>query len=209
MKIFFKIALFAFVVSFAPLANAKESEYIKKAEEYLSSIKTISADFVQTGSGYDVTGKGRIFISRPGLARWEYEMPSNVLMIINGKDLSYYDKELDQVTYAGISGTPLKTILEEDINFSEDFEIKDTKEDISYFTISLGQKKDNKEKNDFFETLSLIFEKEPFELKKLVRIDSNGTPVIINLINTEFNKELAKDLFIFKNPRAFKGRRRN
>ena len=64
-------------------ANAQSAENLQKIENYLNSIKSIEATFVQMASNGS-TAEGRLFIKKPNKLRMEYAEPTNVLIIGNG-----------------------------------------------------------------------------------------------------------------------------
>ena len=57
-----------------------DSEDVKKIENYLNSIKTMRADFVQIASNGEKV-EGRLYIEKPNKIRMEYNAPSNVLIV--------------------------------------------------------------------------------------------------------------------------------
>ena len=87
-----------------------DSEDVKKIENYLNSIKTMRADFVQIASNGEKV-EGRLYIEKPNKIRMEYNAPSNVLIVGNGDYIVYYDKELDQITNIDYEDIPAAAIL--------------------------------------------------------------------------------------------------
>jgi outer membrane lipoprotein carrier protein len=102
---------------------------------YLTSLKTLRADFSQTvndGRGESVQqAQGKLVIVRPGKFRWELT-PQNAgsvtgtpqLMISDGKNLWFYDADLEQVSVkpaaAALTATPA-SLLSGDGNFHDIF----------------------------------------------------------------------------------------
>jgi outer membrane lipoprotein carrier protein len=77
--------------------------------ELLAYIKTYQASFVQTvynDKGQQIqTGHGRLSLKRPGKLRWEAEVPTQQITIINGKTLWLYDVDLAEATKQDIAET--------------------------------------------------------------------------------------------------------
>ena len=71
-----------------------------EVEKYLSGLASWSADFEQTiddGHGNVLrTAAGRLYLQRPGKFRWDYSKPSEQLVLADGKQIWFYDKDLAQ-----------------------------------------------------------------------------------------------------------------
>jgi outer membrane lipoprotein carrier protein len=71
-----------------------------EVEKYLVGLTTWSADFEQTiddGHG-NVLRKaaGRFYLQHPGKFRWDYVKPSDQVIVADGKQIWFYDKDLAQ-----------------------------------------------------------------------------------------------------------------
>src|ERR1700735_4259460 len=71
-----------------------------EVEKYLVGLTTWSADFEQTiddGHG-NVLRKaaGRFYLQHPGKFRWDYVKPSDQMIVADGKQIWFYDKDLAQ-----------------------------------------------------------------------------------------------------------------
>ncbi len=87
----------------APTATAPAAASASAAaevERYLSGLSSWSADFEQTiddGHGNVVrSAAGRLYLQRPGKFRWDYSQPSEQLILADGKQIWFYDKDLAQ-----------------------------------------------------------------------------------------------------------------
>lgn len=85
-----------------------------EVEKYLSGLATWSADFKQTiddGHGNVVrSAGGKLFLQKPGKFRWDYTEPSEQLILADGKQIWFYDKDLQQANVrsmdASLANTP-------------------------------------------------------------------------------------------------------
>jgi outer membrane lipoprotein carrier protein len=83
-------------------------------EKYLSGLATWSADFKQTiddGNGKVVrSAAGKLYLQKPGRFRWDYSEPSEQLILADGKQIWFYDKDLQQANVrnmdASLANTP-------------------------------------------------------------------------------------------------------
>jgi len=83
-------------------------------DRYLSGLASWSADFTQTiddGHG-NITrsAAGKLYLQKPGKFRWDYSQPSEQLILADGKQIWFYDKDLQQANVremdAALSNTP-------------------------------------------------------------------------------------------------------
>jgi outer membrane lipoprotein carrier protein len=85
-----------------------------EVEKYLSGLATWSADFKQTiddGHGKVVrSAAGKLYLQKPGKFRWDYSEPSEQLILADGKQIWFYDKDLQQANVrnmdASLANTP-------------------------------------------------------------------------------------------------------
>ena len=89
--------------------SPEERRTVSQAERYLNDIKTLQARFIQESSNGGVA-QGRIYLSRPGKLRFEYDPPTPILIVSSGLVVTYYDRELEQVSEVLLSATPLDVL---------------------------------------------------------------------------------------------------
>jgi outer membrane lipoprotein-sorting protein len=102
------LAATAIVAAAAPAA-ASESADLAKLGAHISSVQTMTANFVQT----DQRGRsaaGKVQMKRPGRVRFEYGS-GDLLLVANGKTLSYLDYQVGQKSSWPLNRTPLGVLL--------------------------------------------------------------------------------------------------
>jgi outer membrane lipoprotein carrier protein len=85
-----------------------------EVEKYLNGLSSWSADFKQTiddGHGKVVrSAAGKLSLQKPGKFRWDYSEPSEQLILADGKQIWFYDKDLSQANVrnmdASLANTP-------------------------------------------------------------------------------------------------------
>ena len=87
---------------------------VDQAVAYLQGLPSAKGRFVQTDPRGSVS-KGVIYMQRPGRARFEYDAPSSLLVVSDGKVVSVADKRLKTVNRYFLSQTPLKLFLADEI----------------------------------------------------------------------------------------------
>jgi chaperone LolA len=110
----FRRALLSGLLLTAGMSAAAADDSVARVEQYLGSLKTLSADFVQVVRSREGQIKsratGKLSISRPDRFRWDYREPYVQVIVADGRKLWLYDSDLAQVTVrplqAGLGSTP-------------------------------------------------------------------------------------------------------
>lgn len=167
-------------------------EILSKAETALNGIDTLQARFLQLAStGNSV--EGEVYMDRPGKMRLEYDT-APILMVANGRHLIYVDKELDQVSYLGLSQTPVGVLLRQNVSFGDpDITVTDVRRTNGAAEIDVVQTEDRGSG-----TLTLVFSQEPFELRQWRVVDAQNTQTAVSLYNTRTGMDLPGHLFEYK-----------
>jgi outer membrane lipoprotein carrier protein len=109
----FTFALLGCLLSLLSAAGALASA-ATEVEKYLGGLATWSADFTQTiddGHGKVMrSAAGKLYLQKPGKFRWDYSQPSEQLILADGKQIWFYDKDLQQANVrdmdASLANTP-------------------------------------------------------------------------------------------------------
>ena len=182
---------------FAVEAKAQSAENLKKIENYLNSMKSIEATFVQMASNGS-TAEGRLFIKKPNKIRMEYAEPTNVLIVGNGDKIVYNDLDLDQVTHIDYDDIPASMILSDKIKIDgEKIKIIDFYQDTGSTSITL----DYANKGDVG-PITLIFSNNPMELKQWKIVDPQSVEVSVSLYDAKKDGDIDDEVFKFKNKKT-------
>ena len=100
----------------ASLSQADRAN-IARIEAYLNRIRTLEARFLQVSSDGEYS-EGDLYFSKPGKMRLEYDDPKPVVIVSDGVNLAYFDKELEQVSYFDLESTQASILLRETISFT-------------------------------------------------------------------------------------------
>ena len=200
--IFFIIILFFFFRVESAYADFSKNQLstLGRLESYLKSIKTLRADFSQfSNDGKKINGK--IYLSRPGKIRFEYDKPSPILIVGNKGWVIYENKEINQIAEYPIKQTPLAFLLEKEFSFNiRNININKLVVEKGYIEINILHK------NSFNKSsLTIIFENNPINLRKWNIVDPQGNSITINLFNIEKNITIDKSLFVFTYPPNYTG----
>ncbi|MCY7398336.1 MAG: outer membrane lipoprotein carrier protein LolA [Sphingomonas bacterium] len=99
----------AVVVLAAPGAASTASD-LRAVESHLAQTQSLVSSFTQTdGKGRQLTGT--LSLKRPGRIRFDYGRGANMLLVGNGKDLSFIDYEVGQKSTWPVAKSPLAVLL--------------------------------------------------------------------------------------------------
>ena len=100
-------------------------------DKYLAGLSSWSADFTQSiedGNGKVLrSAAGKLYLQRPGKFRWDYTEPSEQLVLADGKQIWFYDKDLAQANVRDMDATLASTpasLLSEGGSVGAQFDVK-------------------------------------------------------------------------------------
>ncbi len=179
----------------AATLSAADRADVGRIEAYLNRIRTLKARFLQVSSTGDLS-EGTLFISRPGKLRIEYDPPVPILIVAARGVLTYFDKELEQVSEIDLESTPAGILVKETVSFfSGDFTLTRFKRRADAARVTLVRTEDPAEGS-----LTLIFSDRPLALRKWIVTDAQGVKTTVSLLKTRFGLPLNPELFTFEGP---------
>ena len=153
-----------------------------------SSVKTLTGSFVQFGPRGDQTG-GTFYIERPGKIRFNYNKPSPIRVISDGKSVVINNRKLDTWDLYPLSKTPLKLLLSDQIDLSTK-SVKSVKQEPDMTTIVLGDK-------SIFgnSTISMMFDPKTSDLRQWTITDAQGLDTTVMITDVRTGVRFADDMF--------------
>jgi outer membrane lipoprotein-sorting protein len=94
----------------APVAVAQTANPLSQVERSLAATSSMTARFVQT-DGRGRSQSGTLTLKRPGKIRFEYGAGANMLLVGDGKNLTFVDYEVGQKSAWPIAKSPLSVLL--------------------------------------------------------------------------------------------------
>ena len=189
-KTFYFVASLIFLIHNYELSASPKTEYnFHEVKEYLKSLNTLEANFIQISSDGHIK-RGKIFFNLPGKLRIDYTEPDDLLITSNGFWLTVQNKKLKQTNNLPLERTPLNLFLNKKFNFEDNSNIKF---EIENDVITLSFFEDEKVKISKFE---LQFYSNPIRLKKWVIIDEFENKTSVMLQNIKMDIKLSNKIFI-------------
>jgi outer membrane lipoprotein carrier protein len=170
-------------------------------EKYLAGLATWSADFTQTiddGHGKVLrSAAGKLYLQRPGKFRWDYTEPSEQLVLADGKQIWFYDKDLAQANVRNADSTLASTpasLLSGGGSVSGQFDIKALPRSggLEWFQLI------PKHADTDFQLVRIGFDKG--ELASMFLADKLGQVTQLTFTHPSRNATFAPDLFSFTPP---------
>jgi len=97
------------ILATVPAVAAAPSADLARLKDHLSSVQTMTANFTQTDAKGHVQN-GTLQLKRPGRVRFEYS-GGDVLLVANGKTLTFVDYQVGQKSAWPLGRTPLGPLL--------------------------------------------------------------------------------------------------
>jgi len=178
-----------FALAGLPLsALAAANPVAAQIADHFSSVKTMMGEFVQFGPRGEQTG-GKFFIQRPGKLRFNYDKPSPMRVIADGKNVVIGNMKLRTWDLYPLSKTPLSLLLSERIDLGHQM-VRDVKEEADLTTIVLG------DKTIFGDsTITLMFDPKTFDLRQWTITDVQAKDTSVMIFNVQNGVNLDPSVF--------------
>ncbi len=172
-----------------------------QVDHYLAGLATWSADFTQTiDDGHGKVARraaGRFSLQRPGKFRWDYSAPSEQLILADGRQIWFYDKDLAQANVRDMDGTLASTpamLLSGGGSVAGQFDVKALPRSggLDWFQLI------PKHADTDFQLVRIGFDKG--ELASLFLADKLNQVTQLTFTHAERNARFAADLFSFTPP---------
>jgi outer membrane lipoprotein-sorting protein len=170
--------------------NATQRAQVDKISAYLTSVQQLMGNFVQVGpDGSRV--KGEFYIQKPGKVRFEYEAPSPIEIVADGKSVVVRNSKLATQDLYPLSQTPLRFLLSERIDLLKETNVISVRADEMFVTIVI------EEKHAVVGTsrLLLMVGAKDFQLKQWTVTDPQGYDTTVAVSNIDTSKRPDPGLF--------------
>ncbi|MDQ3560416.1 MAG: outer membrane lipoprotein carrier protein LolA [Pseudomonadota bacterium] len=167
----------------------EERTVLGEISKKLSALATMNGEFVQ----FDPNGaqrQGQFFIARPGRVRFQYDPPTTVSVIADGKSVLVFDKKLQTYDIWPLSQTPLRLLLDSSLDLATSDRVTRVSAASDLVEVELQD-----ETRFSAGTLNLVFDRGTNELRQWTVTDQQGLQTMVALYNVETGNNLSSDLF--------------
>ncbi len=174
------------------LANDKK-QAIQAISNHFKTVPTMTGEFVQFGPNGEQTG-GKFLLKRPGRIRFNYENPSPITVVSNGRTLAVKNKKLKTTNFYPLRKTPLSLLLANKIKIN-DKSIRSVKAGKDVTTVVMGDKKvfGNSE-------ITLLFDPQSQDLRQWTIKDAQGKETSVMIFNVKKNVKISNTKFAVNKP---------
>ena len=161
---------------FAGAASAQQLS-LSQISAYLNQLQTAQGGFTQINADGTLS-TGQIYIKRPGRIRFEYNAPSDSMVLAGGGQLAIFDARSNTgPDRYPLNQTPLSIILQPNVDLGRESMVTNVATDGTTTTVT-AQDPDNPD----YGSIQMVFTANPIELRQWVVIDDLGaeTTVILN-----------------------------
>ena len=164
---------------------------LNRISAYLNALQTAEAAFTQINPDGTIS-TGRVFIRRPGRARFEYDPPDDALVMAGGGQLAIFDgkSNLRRPEQYPLARTPLSIILERNVDLARRNMVVGHTYDGTATTV-IAQDPEHPE----YGRIELNFTDDPVELRQWVVVDGSGARTTIILRDMKTGGDLRASLF--------------
>ncbi|HJS39970.1 MAG TPA: outer membrane lipoprotein carrier protein LolA [Sphingomicrobium sp.] len=187
------------VAVLAAPAAAQSNGDLKQVEAHLAASQSMTANFAQTDSK-NRTLTGTLQLKRPGRIRFDYGRGANMLLVGNGKTLTFIDYEVGQKSSWAIAKSPLSVLLSANPDLSRIARILPHEDK----RILLVRARDSRRPE--FGTMILAFVKTPaapggLRLEGWTAIDAQNKRTTVKLDGQRYNVAVPESAFTYAEPK--------
>lgn len=180
-------------------AVAQSANQLRQVESHLAATQSMTANFVQTDAR-NRSLQGTVQLKRPGRIRFEYGGGANMLLVGNGKTLSFIDYDVGQKNSWNIGNSPLSVLLAPRPDLNRIARIMPTQDP----RVLLVRARDARRPE--FGTIILAFVKSPSApggllLEGWTTIDAQNKRTTIKLNNQRYNVAVPEAAFAYAEPK--------
>lgn len=190
----------AALVLAVPTSAESQSAMMDRVVSHMKDVGTMTATFTQTDRrGQMVNGK--LLLKRPGHVRFEYQKGVPLLIVGDGKALTFIDYEVRQVQRWPIRNSPLAALLDPGQDLRRYGKLVQTSTD-DVISVEVRDPK-----RPEFGVITMIFVKQAgapggLTLNGWVALDSKNNRTSIRLGSVKFNGAIPDSSFTWKDPRT-------
>jgi outer membrane lipoprotein-sorting protein len=157
--------------------TADQSAAVKEVANYIQGFRTIQGEFTQISSKGNVS-KGVFILSKPGKMRFEYASPNPFIIVSDGTWVTIKNRAKDKAEEYPLSQTPLRLVLDDDVNLMKEANILDVETKDGMTTITLQDRKKTVPGH-----LILVYDEGKKALQQWVVVDGQGRRTTVSLAN--------------------------
>ncbi len=197
MQKLFTVAIAVLGLCLAATGAARAQTGVPEVENYVNSIKTLQARFVQSNPNGTAV-QGTLYIRRPGRMRFEYDPPSKLKIVSDGWQVTMWDPATRDFGQWPIGWTAASFLVKEPFKLSGDLAVQSIDHNSDGFLqLTVVQTRKPQEGK-----VIVRFAEKPLTLRGWSIVDGRGNKVDVALTDLQTGMQLADSLFKYDGPDA-------
>ena len=162
---------------------------VPQIEQYFNSIRTLKARFVQSNPNGSIV-QGTLYVSRPGRMRFEYDAPSQLKIVADGRQVTMWDNATRDFGQWPIGWTAASFLVKDPMVLSGDLQVEKLEWVNGLLEATMSQTRKPKEGK-----VIVRFSANPLTLRGWTIIDGRGSRVSVSLSDMQTGMQLSEYLF--------------
>jgi outer membrane lipoprotein-sorting protein len=170
--------------------DAAQRTTVERINAYFNSVHTLVGNFVQVGPD-GRKSEGDFYLLKPGKVRFDYDPPSPIELIADGRDVVVRDRILATQDLYPLSQTPLRFLLSDRLDLFKDSNVVGVFQDDLFITVVI------EEKHPIVGThrLMIMFGAKDAQLKQWTVTDPQGYDTTVAVYNLDSTKRPDPSMF--------------
>jgi outer membrane lipoprotein-sorting protein len=169
---------------------------LDKVSAYLNAVRSLEGGFVQIGPNGELD-QGRFYLLKPGKLRFEYQPPSALLIVCDGRTFAVFNKKLKTVDRYPLASIPLDVLLGEHVDLKKDSSIVKLQRAPGTLVIEARTSTNRSKAN-----IAITFAYPSLELRQWTVIDDQGLPTTVALRNLTSGTNPSEALFVLRDTKG-------
>ncbi|MEM6665752.1 MAG: outer-membrane lipoprotein carrier protein LolA [Pseudomonadota bacterium] len=157
---------------------------------HFNETRHMKGAFVQIGPNGE-RSEGQFYMSKPGKIRFEYDAPSPLLIVANGRWVGISDMRERTTERYPLASTPLKLLLKRDLSLMDETEVLDVILTPELITVIVEESA-----GESVGRLALMFDGATYDLRQWVVTDAQGLDTSVALYNVLKEESDKRRLFV-------------
>jgi outer membrane lipoprotein-sorting protein len=162
---------------------------VPQIEQYFNGIRSLKARFVQSNPNGSVV-QGTLYVRRPGRMRFEYDAPSQLKIVADGRQVTMWDNATRDFGQWPIGWTAASFLVKDPLVLSGDLQVEKLERVNGMLEATMSQARKPQEGK-----VIVRLGENPLLLRGWTIIDNRGNRVTVSLSDMQSGLQLADSLF--------------
>jgi outer membrane lipoprotein-sorting protein len=162
---------------------------VPQIEQYFNGIRSLKARFVQSNPNGSVV-QGTLYVRRPGRMRFEYDAPSQLKIVADGRQVTMWDNATRDFGQWPIGWTAASFLVKDPLVLSGDLQVEKLERVNGMLEATMSQARKPQEGK-----VIVRLAENPLLLRGWTIVDNRGNRVTVSLSDMQTGLQLADSLF--------------